>query len=143
VLLSALDIWTDQILEQKEIVLAVGVLACFLAFGDLLVKEDKPTDVLETWEDLSQRTIAAKRDRWEDGTPIFSDAELETVFKDLDEDGSGQIDLDELERALKTYGQSSHGATMKMLREADADGDLQVSFDEFKRIMRGGQATVL
>jgi len=141
-LLSSYDV-AEQILEWKEVLLAFGVLACVAVFGD--VTNRKPEGMLDTWGELSQRTIAAKRDRWEEGTPIYSDAELQTVFQSLDVSGDGQIDISELEGALRQYvsADTSEKTIMKMLSEADVDGDRQVSFDEFKRIMRGGQASVL
>jgi len=63
---------------------------------------------------------------------LFHLARLKIAFDDLDQDGSGAIDENELSSALKTIGYSLTPTHCKtMIQDADIKGDGVVSFEEF------------
>jgi Ca2+-binding EF-hand superfamily protein len=54
------------------------------------------------------------------------------VFEIFDEDGSGDIDITELRKAMKALGmKTSRGEVKKMIEEADIDGGGSIDFEEF------------
>jgi len=67
-----------------------------------------------------------------------SDAGLEKMFSELDEDASGNISRAEMEAAItKMYGKPLESHIIdKMMGAADTDNDGEISLDEFKTIMR-------
>ena len=70
-----------------------------------------------------------------------SDDGLETLFREMDADGSGKISHDEMFSALsEKYGRDlEQSVIVQMMAAADTDGDGEISIDEFKAIMRAEQ----
>jgi len=66
----------------------------------------------------------------------YTDEELEAAFKEMDIDGSGFIEKDELRKAIeKVDPNCSDETAVEMIAYADADGDGRVDVGEFKKIM--------
>jgi Ca2+-binding EF-hand superfamily protein len=67
-----------------------------------------------------------------DGSEVTTSFMLE-LFDSIDEDGSGEIDVDELFEAVKKTGLESISMDQvkKMVRIADTDGDGLISKDEW------------
>ena len=66
----------------------------------------------------------------------YSDEALMEAFKEMDTDGSGSIEQDELRNAiLKMNPFESEKNIKEMMDYADEDGDGHVDFEEFKKIM--------
>ena len=58
------------------------------------------------------------------------------VFRDIDGDGSGSIDIDELKAATEKFGlELSDDAIQSMMSEADSDGNGAIDSDEFYGLM--------
>lgn len=59
-------------------------------------------------------------------------AEAEAVFNAFDEDGSGEISVNELKKALETLGQNpTDKEIQQLIKEADEDGSGEIDKDEF------------
>ncbi|KAL3916843.1 MAG: hypothetical protein SGPRY_006648, partial [Prymnesium sp.] len=85
--------------------------------------------MLNTWRDAADG-LSGKPAR------AYSEEELRATFDAIDTDQSGDIDLNELSRAIKQVRPEVNEQTIrKMISLADEDGDLEVSFEEFKQIM--------
>ena len=77
--------------------------------------------------------------------------QLRSIFKGLDFDGSGEIDLNELKDAVKYVAQQDNGsqpplfehpdAIVKIFSDMDVDGNGNVDFDEFLIGMTSEQAS--
>ena len=64
-----------------------------------------------------------------------SEASLKKTFKKFDLDGSGSIDVDELQQVMLKLGHDlSKREVEQMMAEADTSGDGEVSFSEFQEI---------
>ena len=60
---------------------------------------------------------------------------LEEVFKQMDTDGSGTLDAEELQRAFAAVGRPSDPETIQnAIKSLDTDGDGLISLEEFKAI---------
>lgn len=60
---------------------------------------------------------------------------LREIFEDIDEDGSGELDAQELQKMLSKRGKDvSVGTLNNMLRLADEDGSGTICIDEFESI---------
>lgn len=60
----------------------------------------------------------------------------QALFAEIDADGSGSVDADELEDALLAAGvEVNHDALVGMLNAVDEDGSGEIEFDEFCQIM--------
>ena len=58
---------------------------------------------------------------------------LKNVFEEFDEDGGGSIDADELQKAMKKFGQDlTINEINDLIDEIDENGDGEVDFNEFK-----------
>ena len=69
----------------------------------------------------------------------LDEATLRTLFEEIDEDHSGQINGDELGSALRARGfKISTAVIHKLLKFADADGDGMLDVDEFASVMKRG-----
>ncbi|KAE9453771.1 hypothetical protein C3L33_14305, partial [Rhododendron williamsianum] len=67
------------------------------------------------------------------------DAHFRRAFMYFDKDGSGYIELDELQEALADEsGVSDADVVNEIMREVDADKDGQISYDEFVAMMKAG-----
>jgi len=65
-------------------------------------------------------------------------------FMDMDEDGSGDIDIGELGRALEKLGKPKNQLQLKkMIEEVDKTGSGTIKYDEFLEMMLGKQSSVL
>uniref|UniRef100_A0A6V4B6Q6 EF-hand domain-containing protein n=1 Tax=Prymnesium polylepis TaxID=72548 RepID=A0A6V4B6Q6_9EUKA len=65
------------------------------------------------------------------------DAKSLEIFKEMDKDGNGKIDMDELKAAFELAGvKLKSGEVKEMVAEADADGDGHIDPDEFKALVR-------
>jgi len=54
------------------------------------------------------------------------------IFKEIDTDGNGQIDVAEMGQAMKILGVTLTNTELStMMTEADADGDMLIDCDEF------------
>ena len=69
-----------------------------------------------------------------------TDAGLEKLFKELDADGSGQIDESEMTKAIrKVFGEDLDAKFVsEMMTSADTNKDGEIDLEEFKTIMRAG-----
>lgn len=66
----------------------------------------------------------------------YTDEGLMEAFKEMDADGSGSIEEDELRAAILKMDPNAKEDTIKeMMHYADQDGDGNVDFEEFKKIM--------
>jgi hypothetical protein len=70
----------------------------------------------------------------------LKDERLEDLFRELDKDGSGEIDRKEMNGAIKRiFGEDiSEEVVDEMMAAADRDGDGTVGMKEFKLIMKAG-----
>lgn len=66
---------------------------------------------------------------------ILSEDNLIVVFKMIDKDGSGSIDLEEIKNIFKGAGQVSDQVWKDLIQEADKDGNGEIEYDEFKLLM--------
>lgn len=70
---------------------------------------------------------------------VFSEEQLHDFkeqFERFDEDGSGEMDTDELTEALRTLGDElSHSAALALIKEVDVDNSGEICFAEFVQIM--------
>merc|ERR1719323_214187 len=66
----------------------------------------------------------------------FGDFALKKLFEAADEDGSGQIDKEELKAALNKLGFSwvDEKKTENIAKKGDKDGDELIDFEEFKKL---------
>lgn len=60
-----------------------------------------------------------------------SSLKIEQTFDIFDRDSSGSIDIQELDKVLKTLGQKITESEEVLVTELDKDGDGQIDFDEF------------
>ena len=68
-----------------------------------------------------------------------TDEALESLFTSIDEDGSGEIDRQEMEGAIeKMFGDVDDDVIDEMMASTDKDGDNLISREEFFAIMRAG-----
>jgi hypothetical protein len=64
-------------------------------------------------------------------------ADLGQLFRELDEDGSGELDIDEFTQALRRFGiAESDDCIAKMFKVIDADGGGTLDFDEFSAVAK-------
>jgi len=67
----------------------------------------------------------------------LTDEKLKDVFEHIDVDGSGELDVDELQQCMKSLGANiSKEDILKMMQLGDADADGAVDFDEFVKMVR-------
>jgi len=65
------------------------------------------------------------------------DPKIEAIFKQFDTDGSGAIDLDELQAALSKGGKSlARAEAADLLARVDTNKDGKLQYDEFEEIFR-------
>ncbi|GJS02682.1 calcium-dependent protein kinase 10-like protein [Tanacetum coccineum] len=67
-----------------------------------------------------------------------NDEHLRRAFMFFDKDGSGYIDLDELEQVLYENGQADIDVLNQIMKEVDTDKDGKISFEEFVAMMKAG-----
>ena len=74
------------------------------------------------------------------GNVDTSDEGLETLFREIDADGSGSISEQEMAKAIdKLYGEPLKPQLVaQMMKAADTNNDGQIQLEEFKSIMRAG-----
>ena len=66
-----------------------------------------------------------------------SEAQLLTIFSKFDTDGSGKIDMAELQKALESGGKKvSQEELMKIVELVDKDNDGEIDFEEFKEVFK-------
>ncbi|KAK3285208.1 hypothetical protein CYMTET_7179 [Cymbomonas tetramitiformis] len=66
---------------------------------------------------------------------------MQDVFKEIDVDGSGEIDVDELITAMKAFGLDlPDEQVQEMFNEADIDGGGSIGFEEFVGILKSTSA---
>jgi len=71
-------------------------------------------------------------------------AEFRNKFVEMDEDGSGDIDIRELGKALERLGKpKNHNELKKIIAEVDMDKDGAINYREFLHMMLGKQSSVL
>ena len=67
-----------------------------------------------------------------------SKPQLETLFRDLDNDGSNAIDVDELEVGMKRLGlHPKKGEARRLIAQYDLDGSGLIEMNEFVDMMSG------
>jgi allograft inflammatory factor 1 len=70
--------------------------------------------------------------------------ELKRNFLDMDEDGSGDIDVVELGRAMEKLGKPKNQLQLrKMIAEVDISGSGTIEYEEFVLMMIGSSSSVL
>ena len=63
----------------------------------------------------------------------FKQKDAKTMFMEVDKDGSGALDIDEIGKLCKEMGMKlSKKAEQKMMKDLDANGDNEVTFEEFE-----------
>ena len=69
--------------------------------------------------------------------------ELETWFEEVDTDGSGDIDMEEMREALvaRLGGWVDRTAVEDLLARADTDGNGAIDYDEFTKILLAERTT--
>lgn len=67
-----------------------------------------------------------------------NDEHLRRAFMFFDKDGSGYIELDELEQVLYENGQADIDVLNQIVKEVDTDKDGRISFEEFVAMMKAG-----
>ena len=74
------------------------------------------------------------------GSVDTPDEGLETLFHEIDADGSGSISEQEMAKAIdKLYGEPLKPQLVaQMMKAADTNNDGQIQLEEFKSIMRAG-----
>ena len=91
------------------------------------------SDILNTWMGGASGDVRSKSQR------EYTDEELRVAFTAIDTDDSGDIDPDELLKAIQTIRPDADASIVQqMLTFADTDGDEQISFEEFKQIILAG-----
>jgi len=66
---------------------------------------------------------------------VVTDEQLRSVFKQIDEDGNGNIELEELAKVLQESGK--HSKYIRSIFDAiNLDHDKGISFDEFRSVMK-------
>ena len=67
----------------------------------------------------------------------YNEEDLMDAFKTFDDDGSGQISVDELKKALMSFGEKLSEEEAKLMVEmVDIDGNGMVSYSEFVQLMK-------
>eukprot|EP01062_Namystynia_karyoxenos_P035958 TRINITY_DN2622_c2_g1_i1.p1 TRINITY_DN2622_c2_g1~~TRINITY_DN2622_c2_g1_i1.p1 ORF type:complete len:205 (+),score=100.11 TRINITY_DN2622_c2_g1_i1:85-615(+) len=67
----------------------------------------------------------------------LDDKFIEQVFDLYDEDGSGAIDIDELDKAMRSVGLDIPRSELEyMLKKIDKDGNQTIEKDEFKQMVK-------
>lgn len=99
--------------------------------------------------DALARTITKPMERTGDvdvDDPAFEE-KLHQIFDRYDDDGSGEIDAEELGQIFAALGQPmEEEALLKLVEEIDEDGSGMIEFDEFLQMVKstgGGAAAVL
>ena len=95
------------------------------------------------------RSITTKQERTGEvdvNDPAFAE-KLRQIFDRYDDDGSGEIDAEELGQIFEALGQPmEHDALMSLVAEIDVDGSGLIDFDEFLQMVQstgGGAVSVL
>jgi hypothetical protein len=69
-------------------------------------------------------------------TRNLADGDVEALFRKYDTDGSGFIDTNELQLALRAVGfEATPAELVQMLGQADLDHDRQIDMREFRHLM--------
>lgn len=85
----------------------------------------------DVWEARKQSVID-----WNAMLPEEQQQELRAIFEEIDIDGSGEIDFDELTALIRTLGQDASPAQVQgMMDEADTDGSGTIGWDEFLQVI--------
>jgi len=72
---------------------------------------------------------------WNRAADAQDPEEYEVMFKEIDEDGSGELDADELHRCFAKLGNPiSKKTCANLVRLSDVDGNGTIDWDEFRRI---------
>ena len=69
---------------------------------------------------------------------LLTNENMAVVFKIFDEDGSGQISKEEVQRVFETYTRKrmSDEVAQGILQQIDINGDGNLNFDEFIYLMK-------
>lgn len=71
-----------------------------------------------------------------DETLSNNNKKIEELFRSLDDDGSGTIEVEELLKVLSENGEVDLEQIKELIAEVDENSDGKVSLDEFKAMMR-------
>merc|ERR1712025_303440 len=91
-------------------------------FADIFLEIDTDMSKTISWEEFSSALL--KKNPKE-----VTRAELESLFKEKDKDGSGKLNKAEIKQMLDDMGVK--GNAEKILNESDKNGDGEVDFNEF------------
>lgn len=116
-------------------------------------KEAEETRAAEQGEEgkpiARPRAVTVKKERTGDvemDDPAFEE-KLRQIFDRYDDDGSGEIDAEELGQIFEALGQPmEHQKLLELVEEIDEDGSGMIEFDEFLQMVKstgGGAAAVL
>lgn len=98
-------------------------------FDEIMKTIDKDKNQCIEYEEFLAATINLDK--------LLSDQYLKLVFDTYDIDGSKELSVDEIQRALGVVeGTESEGLIKQIMSEIDTDHDGLVSFDEFKKLMQ-------
>ena len=61
---------------------------------------------------------------------------LRRAFKDLDVDGGGTLDKDEVKPLISAVSKGDDATIDRLIKEADVDGDGLIDFEEFVSMVR-------
>jgi len=112
---------------------------------DLKCEETCVIDDVEVSEDNAWSTLFSSKGVFNDflelNDPTTRDKKAVEIFNKIDDDGSGEIDEDELKQGLADLGiVLSDAEVSKMVADADLDGNKLIDVEEFKELVRSQTA---
>merc|ERR1719336_2166318 len=72
---------------------------------------------------------------WQRKLLTVNQSYIHAVFTVLDEDGSGEIEIDELAKVLDMDLDKNREELMEIIKEVDSDGNGKLNFQEFQQAM--------
>eukprot|EP00802_Teleaulax_amphioxeia_P008634 Tamp_08643.p1 GENE.Tamp_08643~~Tamp_08643.p1 ORF type:complete len:509 (+),score=101.54 Tamp_08643:78-1529(+) len=115
---------------SRELEDVFGFVALFAPVGAIKLHNDLMRSVGEAF----LKKLGARGGRIQEG---YLEKKVEDLFHELDADGGGDIDFEEMSDGLARMGVNvSKRELKKLLAEFDSDGNLQLDMDEFKGMVK-------